>query len=246
MSRSTLSDLKSLFRFPFQGPDWASRFIIGCALFIASYIIPIVPMLFAYGYVVEVMRRVIRGEEPGLPPWEDWGRLLMDGLRAFAVGLAYLLPGTLVYFGSVGLYFAGFFVPLSLGMEDQEVFWFVMGAMVLLFLGIFLSFLLYFLGAIPLPAALAHFVAEDRLGAAFQVRRWWAVLKERRWEYAIAWLLLFGLMGIMWFAVMLLYYSLCLCWLIPIAIVPVSFYVTLVAGVLFAMVWRDYGVRSTE
>ena len=171
---------------------------------------------------------------------------MMDGLRAFAVGLVFLLPGTLVYFGSMGLYFTSFVVPLALGVEEQQMFWFVMAGMVILFVGIFLGFLLYFLGVIPLPAALTHFVAEDRLGAAFQVRRWWAVLKERRWEYAIAWLLLFGLMGITGFVIALLYYSLCLCWLIPIAAIPVSFYVTLVAGVLFAMVWRDYGVRSTE
>jgi len=135
---------------------------------------------------------------------------------------------------------------MALGVEEQQMFWFVMGAVVVLSVGIFLSSLLYFLGVIPLPAALTQFVAEGRLGSAFRVRRWWAVLKERRWEYAIAWLLLFGLMGIMWFAMTLLYYSLCLCWLIPIAIVPVSFYVTLVVGALFAMVWRDYGLRSTE
>lgn len=244
MSRIVLSDLKSLLRFPFQGPDWANRFIIGSAWFLAALIVPIVPLFFAYGYALEVMRRVIRGEEPGLPPWQDWGRLFADGLRAFAAGLVYLLPGTLVYFGSMGLYFAAFFIFPAL--DERQVFWFLLIAMAVLFIGIFLGSLLLFLGLVPLPAAIAQFVAEDRLGAAFRVRRWWAVLGERRWEYLIAWLLLFGIIGIVYFALMLLYYSLCLCWLVPVLSAPVAFYTTLVAAALFGLVWREYGTWNTE
>lgn len=236
MSQETLSELKFLFRFPFQGSDWANRFIIGCALFLAGWIVPIFPILFVYGYAVEVMRRVIGGEEPSLPPWQNWSRLFMDGLRAFAVGLVYLLPATLLYFGSMGLYFLTFLGAISL-TEEQQVFLMIV-AMAILFIGMFLSSLLGFLGIVPLPAAMAHFVTEDRLGAAFRIRRWWAVLKERRWEYGIAWLLLIGTVGMVYLAIMLLYYTLCLCWLIPIAIAPLAFYVTLVAAALFGYVWR--------
>ncbi len=244
MRRNVLSDLKPLFLFPFQGPDWANRFIVGSAWFLAGLVIPIVPMFFAWGYAVEVMRRVIRGEEPYLPPWQDWGRLFLDGLRAFAIGLVYFLPGTLVYFGGFGLYFAGIFVLPNVG--EREGFIVFLLLVTILFLAMFLGSLLLFLGLIPLPAATAHFIAEDRLGAAFQVRRWWAVLRERRWEYLIAWLLLFGLIGIVYFAQMLLYYSVCFCWLMPILAAPVAFYTTLAAAALFGLVWREYEIRSTE
>lgn len=243
MSRETLSELKSLFRFPFQGPDWVNRFIIGCALLFAGWVVPILPALFVLGYAVEVMRRVIGGEEPSLPPWQDWGRLFVDGMRAFVVGLVYLLPATLIYFGSMGLYFAVSFGSVFLARE-QEVLGIFIVAMVILFIGMFLGFLLSFLGIVPLPAAMAHFVTENRLGAAFQVRRWWAVLKERWWEYGIAWVLLFGITGLVYFAMMLLYYTLCLCWLVPIAIAPLAFYTMLVAAALFGQVWRDYGMTE--
>ncbi len=241
MSRDVLSDPKSLFRFPFQGPDWANRFIVGCALYFAGWVVPIVPILFVYGYAVEVMRRVIRGEEPGLPPWQDWGRLFVDGLRAGAVGLVYLLPGTVIWLGGFAFYLLGFFglIPLAERQQPGEFFLGFLALMGIYILSLFVGSLLILLGAIPLPAAMAHFVAEDRLGAAFQVRRWWAVLKERGWEYAIAWLLLLGLMGVAYFALMLLYYSVCLCWLMPILSAPVSFYTTLVAAALFGMVWRE-------
>lgn len=235
MSRETLSELKSLFRFPFQGPDWANRFILGCALLFAGWVVPILPVLFVYGYALEVMRRVIDGEEPSLPPWQDWGRLFVDGLRAFTVSLVYLLPAALISLGSMGLYFASF----SFLVREQQMFGVIIVAMAILFIGIFLSSLLGFLGIVPLPAAMAHFVTENRLGAAFQVRRWWAVLKERRWEYGVAWLLLIGIAGLVYFAIMLLYDTLCLCGLVPIAIVPLSFYEMLVAAALFGHVWRD-------
>lgn len=244
MDRNMLSDLKSLFRFPFQGPDWANRFILGCALLFVGWVVPIVPVIFVYGYAVEVMRRVIRGEEPGMPPWQDWGRLFVDGLRAFGVGLVYLLPGTLVYLGGLGLYFAGTFVATGLG--EREGFLIFLLLVAILYLTLFLGSFLLSAGLIPLPAAIAQFVADDRLGAAFQVRRWWAVLRERRWEYGIAWLLLFGLAGIVYFAQMLLYYSVCLCWLMPILASLVAFYITLVAAALFGQVWREYEIRSTE
>ncbi|MGB9777282.1 MAG: DUF4013 domain-containing protein [Anaerolineae bacterium] len=244
MSRNTLVELKHLFRFPFQEPDWVNRFIIGSALIFAGWVVPILPVLFVYGYAVEVMRRVIGGEEPSLPPWQDWGRLFVDGLRAFAVGLVYLLPGTLVYFGGMGLYFASFFIPLLANREPTMAL--VMVTMALFFISLFLGSLLLFLGAIPLPAAMAHFVAENRLGAAFQVRRWWAVLKERRWEYLAAWILLFGMMGLLYVLWMLLYYTICLCWLMPILAAPVAFYTTLVFAALFGQVWRECGSRSTE
>lgn len=245
MTWDTLSGLKSLLGFPFRGADWANRFIIGCALLVAGWIVPIVPVLFVYGYGVAVMRRVIRGEEPDLPPWQDWGRLLMDGLRAFAVGLVYLLPGTLVYFGSIGFYFASLFGPPLLGWNEQQMGGVLMVAMLLLFVGLFLGSLLYSLGGIPLPAAVAHFVAEDRLEAAFQIRRWWAALKKRRWEYLIAWVLLWGIVGIIWFVQALLYYSVCLCWLIPIAMVPAIFYTMLIAAALFGQVWREHEFQHT-
>lgn len=248
MHRDVLSDLKSLFRFPFQGPDWVNRFIVGCALYFAGWVVPIVPALFIYGYAVEVMRRVIRGEEPGLPPWRDWGRLFVDGLRAGVVGFVYLLPGTAIWLGGFGLYMIGSFAMIPLA-ERQPPSEFFLGFFVLMgiyVLSLFVGSLLILLGAVPLPAATAHFVAEDRLGAAFQVRRWWAVLKERRWEYAMAWLLLFGLMGAVYLALGLLYYSVCLCWLMPLLSAPVAFYTTLVAAALFGLVWREYGIRSTE
>ena len=85
--------LRSVFQFPLRGPNWLSRFAIGCALILAASFIPIVPMLFVYGYALQVMRQAIDGQDLALPEWENWGKLGIDGLRATVVGLVYMLPG---------------------------------------------------------------------------------------------------------------------------------------------------------
>lgn len=234
--------LKSVLRFPFQGTDWQSRFLIGSALLLAGWLVPIVPSIFVFGYALDVMRRTIMGEEPSLPPWQDWGRLFVDGLRGFAVSLVYLLPGTLVYLGGFGLYFGGSIV-LPFFMEREGwapgpffVLFFVLFAIFMV--ALLLGGLLILLGFIPLPVATAHFVAEDRLASAFHIRRWWSILKERRWEYLIAWLVVAGLAVVLYAILGLLYYTVCLCWLMPVITAPVAFYLTLVSAVLFGQAYR--------
>ncbi len=234
---SPISALKSVLRFPFQGTDWQGRFLIGSALLLAGYFVPIIPAIFVFGYVLDVMRRTILGEEPSLLPWQDWGRLFRDGLRAFAVSLVYLLPGNLIYLGGLGLYFVGN-VALIPAMEQEA--WGV-GLFFVLFtvfmIALFLGSLLILLGLIPLPVATAHFVAEDRLASAFHIRRWWSVLKDRRWEYLIAWLIVAGLALVLYFILYLLYYTICLCWLAPIATAPAAFYLMAVSAVLFGQAY---------
>ncbi len=234
---SPISALKSVLRFPFRGTDWQGRFLIGSALLLAGYFVPIIPAIFVFGYVLDVMRRTILGEEPSLLPWQDWGRLFRDGLRAFAVSLVYLLPGNLIYLGGLGLYFVGN-VALIPAMEQEA--WGV-GLFFVLFtvfmIALFLGSLLILLGLIPLPVATAHFVAEDRLASAFHIRRWWSVLKDRRWEYLIAWLIVAGLALVLYFILCLLYYTICLCWLAPIVMVPAAFYHMLVSAALFGQAY---------
>lgn len=240
---SRLSILKPVLRFPFQGPDWQNRFLIGSALVVLGLLIPIVPSLFVLGYIVEVIRRTLAGEEPSLPPWQDWGRLFVDGLRALAVSLVYLLPGTLIYFGSMILYFAGTIGLTPIFERETWAIWAFFLIFFIFMAALFLGSLFIVLGLIPLPMATAHFVAEERLASAFHVRRWWAILKERRWEYLIAWLMVAGLAMVLYFILWILYYSICLCWFVPLVMAPISFYLWLISAVLFA---EAYGIRSTE
>ncbi len=48
-----------------------------------------------------------------------------------------------------------------------------------------------------------------------------------------------GLMGILYFASMLAYYSIVLCCFIPILMAPIGFYVSLVGAALFGHIYRE-------
>ena len=242
----TTHSLKALFRFPFEGENWQGRFLIGSALILGGYVIPIVPLIFVYGYALQVMRRAIRGDTPALPDWDDWGKFGSDGLRVMLVGMVYLLPGIVVLFGGMALYFgSAFFLPFveTAGRvhEPAVVLFpliFLLG-MVMMFLSMFVGSILLFLGAIPLPMAAAHFVARDKVGAAFRAREWWPLLRANALGYFIAWVVSTGLITVWYGAFMMAYYTIFLCCLIPLLSAPVFFYLSLVIAALFGQTYRE-------
>jgi len=242
----TTTSLKSILRFPFHGRDWMSRFVIGVALTFANFVVPIIPSLFVSGYALRVMRRAIAGEEPALPPWEDWGGLLKDGLRGLVVSLVYLLPGTFVYFSGLLLYFVVMFsFPFFEAFAKEQRGLFVLFpllflvSMVALFISLSIGSLLVILGAIPLPVATAHFVAHDRVSAAFHVREWFRLLWANKLGYVVAFVVVTGLMAIMYIAMMLTAYTLILWPLMYLLIAPFGFYLSLVSTVLFGQTYRE-------
>jgi hypothetical protein len=244
LETTTIPSLKSIFQFPFREPDWQNRFIIGSGLIVASFIIPIVPLVFVCGYLVQVMRRAIEEETLTLPAWDDWGTLGMDGLRAIAVGLVYSLPGLIIFLAGMGLYFiASFALPLTMieGGRDAEILFplMVFGSMAIMFLSMFVGTLAGILGVIPLPMATAHFVAQDEAPAAFRIREWWPLLQANKMGYVVAWVVIAGLMAIVYMAFMLAYYSVVLCCFTPILIAPIGFYLYVVGAGLFGLIYRE-------
>ena len=242
------SALKPLLKFPFQGPDWRNRFLIGSAVTLAGFFVPLLPAIFVSGYTVAIMRRAIQGQDLELPAWNDWGKLGVDGLRLAVVSLAYTLPGILVLSGGWVLYMiASFAFPLLMSGaggrgNDGMVMLGVLamfGSLAILLLSMFLGFILILLALIPLPAAMAHFVAQDKVAAGFRVREWWPLLRANRSGYFAAWVVVFGLITILNFAIALAYYSVVLCCLIPFLAAPVSFYVSAIALALFGQTYRE-------
>ncbi len=76
------------FTYVFDDPDYIKK--IGIAALMA--LIPVVGSLILLGWGVEITRRVIQGDAQPLPDWTDFGKLLMQGLKAFVVIFVYVLP----------------------------------------------------------------------------------------------------------------------------------------------------------
>ena len=180
-------------RFPLAGVDWPRKLLIGGAtglllelVFVgltyltsevaAFEIAPLVVGLNfpALGYILQVYRGTLRWEVGALPEWENWPALLRNGLAAFGVGLAYeILPLLILVVGLSVLVRGGVF--LFLGM-------------VLMILGVLAGvFLLFFL-----PMALAKYIGERRIEAAFHPGILWGGINTVLSEYVAAYLLSIG------------------------------------------------------
>lgn len=141
--------------YPTQGDSWIGRFAIGGILTFLSFLI--IPIFLIYGYFVRVLEYTIKGnKEP--PEWEDWGNLLIDGLKGIVVTLVYAFIPIFV-FGVLGTVFIG--AGVSAGGDGGGI---VAGLGLITFL-LFIPamFLVYYF----VPAALCNMARRDSITAAF-------------------------------------------------------------------------------
>jgi len=240
---ASTSAIKPFFRFPFADRQSRERFLIGCGLILGGFVIPIIPGLFVYGYVLRILRSTSQGEEPSMAAWDDWSGMLSLGFRGMIVNLIFTLPALLVFMFGFAAYFGSFFLlPLS-SSSDTDVaaafFLLMMLGMGTMFLSLAIGSILLMLGMIPLPASVSHFVAKDRLSAAFRVREWWPILWRNRLGYFICFVAVAGIVGLMYFAFIALYYTFVLICLGILIMIPTTFYAMLVGGALFGEAYHQ-------
>jgi hypothetical protein len=258
----TTSSLKDLVSFPFKQRDWLGRFLVGVLLYAACFVplLGLVASVVIIGYIIQIMRQASQGEELSMPAWDDWGGLFKDGLQGVVVNIVYLLPGFIVFYGGMFLYFALFFgVNLFLPFAAQEgsdaslaafaILFIVMffGSFVIMFLSMGLGLLLMMLGMVPLPMALAHFSAQGSLSVAFRVKEWWPLLRANKLGYFVAWVIVTGVGSVVYLMLMPLIVVFSFAFiLVPmgmllfyVVLAPVYFYVSLVAAAVFGRTYRE-------
>jgi len=158
--------------YPRSGDDALTKILVGGVLGMLSVLV--VPAFLLLGYYVRVLRSVEADVETP-PAFEEWGDLLVDGLKAFAIGLVYAIVPLVVIAitagGTIAAAVAGDVPP---------------GAFAGAFLGFAVGGLLWLVAMYVIPAALASFASEGRVGAAFD----WSVLRPvlLHGRYATGWL----------------------------------------------------------
>ena len=241
-SQSATAQLKPIFQFPFQDTEARNRFLTGCALMVGGFIVPVIPALFAYGYALRILRSTAEGKPPSMPVWEDWSSLLGLGARGAVVGFIFTLPAFAVFLFGLAAYVGSFLlIPFISGegsASDPFFVLFLLG-MASLFFAMAFGLLLLLLGAVPLPASLAHFVVHDRFGAAFRVREWWPILSANRLGYFMAIVIVAGIFAIGYYAFFVLYSTLILLCLAFLVMPPIMFYSMLVGSALFGEIYRE-------
>ena len=159
-------DIGKSFSFVFEDDRWVTKILIAAAILAVGFVffwLALIPVFLAFlllaGYQVEITRRVIRGVTPVLPEWDDWGKLLVEGVKFAVIGLVYALPAIVV---SICLG-----VPLGLFGQNANgdpnwVGWVFGGPLACL------NIVWAILVALVLPAAVAKYVVNDDLSAAFR------------------------------------------------------------------------------
>jgi hypothetical protein len=129
--------------------------LIGGVLLVFFFLL--IPVFAFNGYLLRVIGTTVEGEsEP--PAWNDWGELIIDGIKFSIVGLVYSIVPIVAIFGIGG-------VLLGLGGAAGDSGGGIIAGfgLITMLLLIPVLFLVYYI----VPAALANMAVEGSLGAAF-------------------------------------------------------------------------------
>lgn len=147
-------DIGKAFSYVFEDEDWIVKVLIGAVLALTG--IGFIPIM---GYGLEVARRVVRRDPQPLPPWDDWGTKIVEGLLSSVISFVWSLPG-IILASCIALVF----VPVSnRGPSQGETLTIVVSMCIGL-----LVFLYSLLLMLVLPAALTHYAVTREFGAAFR------------------------------------------------------------------------------
>lgn len=231
------------FSFIFKDPRWAKKMLIAVLLMLANFILPVIPAFFLAGYCLELAQRTVQNDGiPDLPEWIDWGRLFVNGARAFGIALLYMLPVLIMLLLGLGLMLIPTLITGVAGASQEDVSpWILLiptlGGIGSLFVfslvalfGIFLNLLL--------PLGLLHYAVKGRFPAAFQFGEWWAVLRANFTDFMVVYatVIVFNLLsGLL---AQLLSLTVVLCLVLPFLQSIISVYGLLFSTALFAQAYH--------
>ena len=151
--------IEAALRYQTQGEDWVKRVAIGGGAMLLAFFI-FLPIFTVYGYILEVMRRVLRGDTDRPPGWGEFDivQLSINGAKAFAILFVYGLV-----IGFVTLLPAGVLVLLGA----------LVGSGTIIGLGTLVGSGLYLAGIVVIaavtPIMICNFIVEDDLSAGFDI-----------------------------------------------------------------------------
>jgi hypothetical protein len=240
--------MQQVLTYPFKDPKWMEKFLVGIGLTLGSMIVPIVPGLFVTGYIYQIIHQLtVEKGELCLPEWTDWSKLLQDGFRLTAVTFLYSLPALII--GAIGfvLYFVAFIGMTAAEGSDPNsgfaIFFFL--AFGIMMISMAISTLLMSVLFISMPAIIGHTVAHDSFAAGFNISGWWKVMKANLGGFAVTFLIIFGLVSVMYMLTQIFYMTIVLICFMFIVPLIAGFYISLVGAALIGQSYRE-GVDKLE
>jgi hypothetical protein len=216
-----MDSIEDALTYPLEDNDWTATVLIGGVLSLLSFLV--VPAILVYGYLVQAVRE--RADGATQPPaFENWGELFADGLKAWVIGIVYMLVPLVVFGVTVG----GSLFAMATGTRAGA------GAgLAGLFGGLAISFILSLVFGYVATAAIIHFACTGEFGTGFDFGTLRKLVMST--EYATPWLVSIALFVAANVAVNLLNVIPFLGSLIAVILSPfATFYVLVVATDLWA------------
>jgi len=175
-------NISKAFTYPFEDKEWLTK--VGLAV-----VITVVPILnfAAFGWVIEIMRRVGRSDPQPLPSWDDLGKKFMDGLMLFLAGLVYALPIIIL----VGVPLAILVIPAAIASSSnssQDVMNAIATAGGVVGFCLSCFFILYALAlSILFPAIYVEYAHKGTFASCFAFKDIFAQISRNAGAYFTAW-----------------------------------------------------------
>lgn len=245
----SMNNMQDTFLFPFQDKESWNRFLIACAVMLAAFIIPILPVILLTGYSMKIMRQIIdERRAPSMPDWQgsDWSEMLLDGLRLYGAQMVLMLPLFLLL-GVGVLFMVGGSISFA-AVAEEEYRSIAAAGGILFFVGMIIL-LVFALLSLPYgiitAAAQAHVAAKRSFTAAFEFRQWWQIFRKALGQFMIAYLMIIVASFVLTFIVQLAMMTLVLMCIVPFIMIPYSAYIVLVTNALYAQAYTS-GLEDTQ
>lgn len=172
-------EFETALNYPWESEDRWTTIAIGSLLTLLSVLL--IPAILLAGYYQRVLRSSM--DDGAVPVFDDWGDLLVEGLKAIVVLIVYsLVPAIIV---GVSLASAAGAVLGDGGIVSGAL---ALGAFIGVLVGGLVGLALWYI----VPAGLANLAATGRLGSAFAFGEMRHTLASR--DYAVSWLVALGVL----------------------------------------------------
>jgi hypothetical protein len=235
------SDLNQIFTFPFKDAEARKYFLIGCAVMLAGFIIPLIPILVLIGYAARIAKQIFNGEVPHMIAWDSWGDMLKDGARIFGVRMVCMLPIFIVF---IPLMLATIGIPLVTANANSAdanmiVIIFSLITMAITCLMIPISLLLN----VIIPAAEMHAVGKSEFAAGFRFHEWWPIFRTNLGGFIAAFAIYTVSSMILAIIIQITMVTIILACLLPILVPGITVYLTLI---MYATIAQAYKVGKEK
>jgi hypothetical protein len=237
-----MNNIQHTLLFPVRDAEARKQFLIACAVMLASFIIPILPMLILMGYSAKIMREVIEeNKEPAMPTWQsnDLSGMLVDGLRLWGTQLVLTLPLMILIGCGVAFMVGGSFSFAAVSDKNADTIA-PIGALLMIFgtliFGLFAILSLPY--SVIISAALPHVTVKRSFQAAFEFKEWFNVFRKALGQFVLAYAIIMIASFVVAVAMQVAFITIILICVVPFLMIPYMAYQTLIMNTIFAQAYR--------